>query len=459
MARSRFHLLSSISKGTAAVLVLATAPGTVLPLAASEWKPFGLQGTVVHSLAAAPQLLCAGTGGRGVWCRGPGGTATGWSPNGLDGVTVTWLWIDPIDPRQRFAAAGLSPEGPSVYRTLDAGLTWTPLSLPPSGGYEPRAWAVHGVPGSVPVYAAGGEVWVSHDLGSTWFSTSAPGGEDCVEVAPTNPLAVWAGGETVIFSGFTLRSLDAGMTWETVWDSRMIGDNQTSDISAHPTLDGLVLTGHEGFVLRTDDNGEAFREVLAAPSRFFLDWDGENPDRAYAAGSPNGGTAHAFVSGDLGRTWADITGTVLAPRTVFRLEADDERIGVVYAATDDGVFRFHGGGIPVCHDARLGLDAVRLWKGECPPIAGAGEFAARFPAIQGDAIVFEVDRVIDSATHVDLGQVECLAAGGDVALATLDTPDPSRFRALGILSRAAAAEAYGSASSGKPRLASAADCP
>ena len=88
MWRARSALISRISKGAAPLLALATAPCTIEPAAASEWTPFGLQGTVVRSLAAAPHLLCAGTGGRGVWCRGLGGIATGWSPNGLDGVTV-----------------------------------------------------------------------------------------------------------------------------------------------------------------------------------------------------------------------------------------------------------------------------------------------------------------------------------------------------------------------------------
>ena len=83
-------------------------------------------------------------------------------------------------------------------------------------------------------------------------------------------------------------SRDAGATWSEVWDSisgpGAPGDNQTSDISTHPDLDGTCLTGHEGFVLRTTNHGASFQEVLTAPARFHLGWDGGDPSRAYAGG-------------------------------------------------------------------------------------------------------------------------------------------------------------------------------
>ena len=165
-----------------------------------------------------------------------------------------------------------------------------------------------------------------------------------LETTPARFGTVWAGGETFIFSGFTLLSRDQGTTWNSVWDSRSIGDNQTSDIAAHPQQDGLVITGHEGFVLRTENAGGSFVEVLTAPARFFLDWDGANPDWAWAAGSTNNPGALAFVSRDRGLHWSNVTDTMLAPRSVLDLEVDKVRTGVVYVATDDGVYRFDEGG-------------------------------------------------------------------------------------------------------------------
>jgi photosystem II stability/assembly factor-like uncharacterized protein len=418
-----------------------------------EWKPFGLQGLLVRSLAASPSLLCAGTQGRGILCLEPAAPSGGWLPAGLDGATVTWIWIDPLREQVRFAACDGSGGFHRLYRTLDGGAHWTPLddALPPPG-FTPWVYAVQGVPGAQTVFAAGGGIWRSDDLGTTWTRLGADPGDDCLEIAPTDPGTIWSGGETVLFSGFTLQSRDGGATWKKVWDSRLIGDNQTADVSAHPTLHGLALTGHEGFVLRTLDNGDGFAEVLAAPARFFLDWDAANPSRAYAAGSPNGGGAYAFVSRDHGATWQEITGTLLAPRTVFRVEADDTRLGVVYAATDDGVWRHYGGGLPLCLDARGGLEALVLQPGVCPPIASPG------PAIVGDAIAFDPAAVRREADHVDLGDVECLIAGGDVSLATIDTPEPAPGRALAILARPNGVIEYGRTSDGLTRLPASGDC-
>jgi len=273
-----------------------------------------------------------------------------------------------------------------------------------------------------------------------------------LEVAPTAPQEVWAGGETVIFQGFTIFSENGGASWKSVWDSRFIGDNQTSDISAHPTVAALALTGHEGFILRTTDKGTTFQEVLNVPVRFFIDWDGGNSTRVYAGGSPNGGTAQVFVSRDLGISWSSITGE-LAPRIVFRVGADHHRVGVAYAATDDGVYRFYGGGLPICLDTRAGIDNLQLWPNACPAVLSPG------PVIPGDAIAFDLAALVKTSTHVDLGEVECLVDGGDIALATVDPPEPAPGHALGLLLRLAGSTDYGFSSDGLPRQASFGDCP
>lgn len=426
-------------------LAIAACPA-VLPAAwASEWKPFGLQGTILRSLASTADLLCAGTQDQGVYCLDLEAPDLGWEGIGPPGLTVTWLWIDPEDPDVRFAAV---PGFPALYRTLNGGASWEPVAG------VPNAYAVQGVTGSPTVFSAGGRIWRSDDSGTSWESLWDGGGLVSLEVAESDADAVWAGGETVIFMGFTIRSLDGGINWETVWDSRLIGDNQTADISAHPGIPGLTLTGHEGFVLRTENQGATFTEVLTAPARFFLDWDGGNPARAYAAGSPNGpDQGHAFVSPDFGLTWTDVTGTTLATRTIYRLEADDKRVGVAYAATDDGVYRFYGGGLPVCLDTRGGFDALRLEKGACP--------AARSPgrARWGDVVAAELDGLALAGDRIDLGEVECVVADGDIAYTTLDIPDPAPGRAIAILARRRGASDYGTGSGGLPRLASLGDCP
>src|SRR5262245_26497042 len=149
-----------------------------------EWKPFGLQGKLARSLAASPSLLCVGTQGRGILCLDPAAPSSGWKPAGLDGATVTWLWIDPLREQVRFAACDGTGGFRMLYRTLDGGVHWTPLDAGFPGG-APWVYAVQGVPGAQRVFAAGGDLWRSDNLGTTWVLLPADSGLDCLEIAST----------------------------------------------------------------------------------------------------------------------------------------------------------------------------------------------------------------------------------------------------------------------------------
>jgi hypothetical protein len=155
------------------------------------------------------------------------------------------------------------------------------------------------------------------------------------------------------------------------------------------------------------------------------------------------------VSRDRGISWTSITAE-LAPRTVFRVEADHDRLGVAYAATDDGVYRFYGGGAPLCLDTRTGIDDLRLSLGDCPPA---------LTPILGDAIAIDADATTETSSLVDLGEVECLIDDGDIALATIDPPEPAPGHTLGLLVRLTASTGYGSSSTGLPRVVASGDCP
>ena len=76
----------------------------------------------------------------------------------------------------------------------------------------------------------------------------------------------------------------------------------------------------------------------------------------------------------------------------------------------------------------------------------------------GDAIAFDPAGVRQEADRVNLGEVECLIAGGDVAFTSIDTPEPALGKAIAILARPAGALDYGASSDGLPRLPAAGDC-
>ena len=157
-----------------------------------------------------------------------------------------------------------------------------------------------------------------------------------------------------------------------------------------------------------------------------------------------------FFNGLLGQTWSSVTG-LLETRSIHRLAVDGSRLGVVYAATDDGVFRFYGGGIPLCLDALAGIDRIQLDSGPCspPPIAGS---------IIGDVIVGNLAAVRLAEDHVDLGEVECIIEDADVGVAEIDPPEPPPGEVLFVLVRLNGSSDYGIGEVGRPRLPSLGGC-
>ena len=444
-------------------LVFALTPILVLTseVSASEWHPFGLQGIAVRSLAGAPGRLCAGTAGRGVFCLDLRGKPAGWQPLGPQGTTVTGLWIDPTRPGLIFAAAS-QPGMNVLFRSLDGGMTWQDV-----GPHLPtrfvEVYGVHGVSGSDTVYASGGAVWRSDDLGETWtaHNPTDPDGFavalSALDVAPTDARAIWAGGD-LLFTfepmSFVSLSLDGGENWNPILVTGPFDWTPVHDIGANPRFDGAALIGLGGSVLRTLDHGASFRTVLQSSAGFEVAWGGRAGHLAFAAGSlvTSSVLSEAWVSRDTGETWKSISGTQLGRLKINDLEADERLAGLAFAATNDGVYAFFGAGGLLCHDARQGVDSALLWLGECPPIMSPG------PAIQGDAIVASSAALHADPDHVDLGAVYCVIEDSDIAFTTLDLPDPPAGEFFMVLARQEGDADYGVSSDGLPRRPSTGDC-
>ena len=441
-----------------------------------DWRPIGLQGIAVNALAAAPGRICAGTQGKGVSCLDLRAPRRGWQPAGLDGVNVTGLWIDPARPDLMFAGTDGAFDVILMFRTRDGGGTWEPIgaNVPfPQSGVRLMS-LVQGVPGSSTVFAAGGSVWRSDDLGETWREVLSQAYQAALEVAPTDPGTIWAGGDfafTFAPASYTAVTRDGGAGWRVVWETGPSTYAPSLDAAAHPAIDGLALFGYGGCVLRTEDHGGTIAPVLQSPVGFRLDWGpGFGPQTgatggtgdpapsrfglAYAAGSPLTNAtdgAEAYLSRDGGASWASIAGKTLVQRRIFDLTADLRWAGVAYAGTDDGVLVFFGAGAPLCHDARAGVDETRLWIGVCPPILAPG------PARIGDAIAIVASGVTPESDHIDLGMAHCLVQDADVAFATLEPPDPPSGEALFLLAREEGGD-YGRSSDGRPRAVTFGDC-
>ena len=270
-------------------------------------------------------------------------------------------------------AQGLRLESSSLR-----GMEWRNIG-PARGG---RSLSCTGSPGRRHEYyfgATGGGLWKTLDSGTTWFpvtdgqiSSSSIG---AVAVAETNPDVIFiGGGETQLRGSITqgdgvYKSSDGGETW------RHVGLRETQAIARiriHPVNPDIVYVaalGHpygdneERGVFRSRDGGATWERVLHVSPRAGaadLIIDRTNPDVLYASiwqvyrrawqmwgGGPDSGL---YRSEDGGDTWSELTENPGMPEGpigkigVTVSPANPDRVWAIVEAPEGGVFRSDDGG-------------------------------------------------------------------------------------------------------------------
>src|SRR5213080_411052 len=176
------------------------------------------------------------------------------------------------------AAAPASPQATAKYYTsLYRGLVWRQVG-PFRGG---RVTAVAGVVGQPLVFymgATGGGVWKTLDAGLTWEPVSdkyfTAGSVGAIVVAPSDPNVVYVGtGESPIRGNLSpgdgmYRSTDAGKTWTKIG---LADAGQIARVAVHPRNADLVYVAVLGHafgpnatrgVFRSKDGGKTWEKIL-----------------------------------------------------------------------------------------------------------------------------------------------------------------------------------------------------
>lgn len=223
--------------------------------------------------------------------------------------------IHPEDPSTWFVSVGSG----GVWRTENAGTTWTPL-------FDAQ-----------PVYSIG-----------------------TLALDPSNPDVVWVGtgenvgGRHVAWGDGIYRSADGGSTWENMG---LGGTERISEIIIHPDDPDTIWVaaqgplwsgGGERGLFKTTDGGETWRNVLEID-----EWTGvtdivmdpRNPDRLYAASWQRQRSVAAYIGGgpgtgiykseDGGETWERLEGglpTGNLGKTGLAISLQDP--DVIYAAIE-----------------------------------------------------------------------------------------------------------------------------
>jgi photosystem II stability/assembly factor-like uncharacterized protein len=280
--------------------------------------------------------------------------------------------VDPSNPKNVWVGTGeswvrnsVSP-GDGVYRSTDAGETWTPLGLEQTERIS--RIVVHPSDSNVAYVCATGHLFDDHDdrgvyrtkdAGKTW--------EKVLFVAPDTgcaDLAMEPGDPSILYAGmwqfrrtpsfFTSggprsglhKSVDGGATWKRLTKDLPAGDLGRIAIAASPAKPGLVYAVVESkktALFRSDDRGESWTEMNSSstvsqrPFYFALVVaDPKVADRVYKPG------LQASVSDDGGKTWGLLgAGGVFGPSyhsDVHALWVNPRNTDQLVMGTDGGVY-------------------------------------------------------------------------------------------------------------------------
>jgi len=336
-------------------LTLAAVP------ACAQWRPLGLSGKQVARLRTHAGFLYACTD-LGLFRLATDSPDTLWSAAGFEGQDVLDLAV--IGPQALLAARLLSgaTDTVSLHRSLDGGTSWVPFQNGFGAGSSRQARKLLAT-GSGTLFAASSRIERSLDAGLSWQVVQQAQIVNALEGSPANPDLVWAGGETVIFQPYLLKSSDSGDTWKTI-NLSAGGDNAVDAIAAHPFDPDVVYLGMEGRVMKSEDGGTQWTTTTSPDPMLYTFGMAIRPFlplKIYAAGAsfaPDPRGVVFYQSEDAGLSWLALAYPADAGYGARNLLLTTGAVEeTLYVATYNGVFRHTQGTVGVPDQPR---DAITL---------------------------------------------------------------------------------------------------
>ena len=295
--------------------------------------------TTVTGVAQQPQTFYMGSTGGGVWkTTNAGASWTNISDGYFESASMGSIDVADSDPNVIYAGTGSDAIrsnvsiGKGVYKSVDAGKSWTHVGLRDAG--QIGSVNVHPTNPDIVFAAAMGNpfkptadrgVYRTRDGGKSWqkvlFISDSTGAVD-IEFQPGNPNVVYAAmwraerkPWTIIsgaHEGGVYRSKDGGDTWTKLTNglpSGLIGKSDFAVSPAKPNRLYVLMEASPGSGLyRSDDAGDSFvavdtttKGIITRPFYYTnLDADPNNADIVYS------GTEAFYKSVDGGKSWATV---------------------------------------------------------------------------------------------------------------------------------------------------------
>ena len=340
--RSLFVVSLAVALATLTAGSSAQQGANTSPAAGLKWRSIGPVNTsgriddfAVGRAAGQPDAIYVATASGGVFKSANAGTS--WTPV-FDGVnamqSIGDVTVAPPSPATVWVGTGeannrqSSSWGDGVYKSTDAGKTWTNMGL--TDTKHIGRIVIDPLNANSVYVAAGGHLWGRNaergvfkttDGGTTWkkvlYVDDKTGATDLV-IDPKNPKVLYAAmyqrersswGYTGSGPGSGLyKSIDAGVTWKKLSKGLPAGDLGRIGIdifATDPKVLFATVEAKEGGVFRSADAGETWEPLSkqnARPSYYSqIRVDPKDKNRVYTLGSNRG----FYVSNDSGKTFVD----------------------------------------------------------------------------------------------------------------------------------------------------------
>jgi photosystem II stability/assembly factor-like uncharacterized protein len=274
------------------------------------WKPiFDDQPTgSIGAIAVAPSdpnIVYVGSGeglhrpdlsvGDGIYRSNDAGKT--WTHLGLrDGQQIPQLAVDPKDPNKVFAAVAGHPYGPNkergVYRSTDGGQTWQKVL--PSAGSSSASGSASGTP------ASGSASGSSASDTASGNQQSASASSNSQSAAATNATGVNQNDEENIgASDVLIDPTNPQIVYATLWEAR-----------EGPWENG-AWNGTGGGIFKSTDGGQTFTQLTGGLPREIIQAHiaiaESNPNRLIATVAHKPAAVEIYRSDDAGKSWSQIT--------------------------------------------------------------------------------------------------------------------------------------------------------
>jgi photosystem II stability/assembly factor-like uncharacterized protein len=299
------------------------------------WNPVGPDGGDARAITAAPgqpSHLYLGTTNSLIYESTDEGAS--WHRlaklDAVNDLVIDHIVIDPGSPQTMYAAAWKfdHPDG-GLWISHDAGKTWQ--ELPGLHGQSLRAFAQ--APSDPHILVAGTlqGVFRSNDAGATWTPISPAGSREIHEVEsvaidPANPDIIYAGTWHLPW-----KTSDGGAHWESIKEG-LIVDSDVFSIIVDPKHSGIVYLSACSGIYKSETGGARFRKIQGIPTEArrtrVLRQDPAHSETVYA-----GTTEGLYKTTDGGRTFRRITGPDVIVNDVYVDPGNPDR---VLLATDRG---------------------------------------------------------------------------------------------------------------------------